>query len=125
MSFATTTFDALAAQLGGLVKFARGAQSVEVKGIFEVQQYRVRDSNGALVEFSSHDLLLRADQLILAGVRVQPQRGDTITRVVEDRRHVFEVQFPDQGQQPFRWSDPSGHVLRIHTGLISDDEVTA
>lgn len=123
-SLAVTTFERVAQQQGATVLYGDGTHSVELTALFGRRNYQVQDSSGALIWFSSHDVLLVADALILNGSRVEPRRGHTITRILGDRRHTFLVHFPDATQPPWRWSDPGGEILRIHTTLLSDEVVT-
>lgn len=106
--------------LGSEATYSRNGASVPIDVLPGRKDYQVTDSNGALIQFSSHDFLIARADLILESQETAPQRGDRIVRVIDDRRQEFEVSFPDRTQPPFRWSDPNGAVLRIHTVLVSD-----
>ena len=125
MGIGTDTFDRIERIHGMDIQFSRGEEScAPLRGLFSVKNYTLRDAAGVQLVHTSHDVALRADQLNLNDERIQPRRGDIVTRIQCGRRQVFEVQFPDTTQPPFRWSDPAGEILRVHTSLILDEVLT-
>jgi hypothetical protein len=58
----------------------------------------------------------QAEKLILDGERATPLRGDLITvaEPIRDSKEVFEVLAPG-GAQPYRYADPYGVLIRVHT----------
>jgi hypothetical protein len=62
---------------------------------------------------NERDYLITAADLILNGALTVPQRGDRIT----DAAGTWEVQ-PMLGEPCYRFSDPHGVSLRIHTKRV-------
>jgi hypothetical protein len=77
----------------------------------------VIDSDGAVVEYEVVDFIMKASDLVLAGVVTVPIAGDRVT--LADGR-LFEVS-KDVNLPPYRWSDSNHKRIRVHTkpqGLI-------
>jgi hypothetical protein len=110
--------------LGGTVTFHGADWTRDVPAVVGQRLYQVREASGVFATFSAHDLVVEAALLVRDGQLLTPRRGWRVTRVTNGRRHTFEVQYPDQSRPPFRWSDPQGLILRIHTLLLKDEVAT-
>lgn len=118
-SLALQTFRDVLTVHGADFVFVRGAAQTPVRGAPGVREYNVTDGDGLRTTWSSHDIVVAAEDLVIAGVAVLPRRGDVFQRTVGATVHSFEVQFPDPHKPPYRWSDDAGLVLMIHTVLAN------
>lgn len=104
---------------GGAIVYRRAGKQVSLTSCFGKTLFDVQDKNGIVTAWESADFLVAAENLVLNGVKFEPQRGDRIERTVESRQLEYEVMGPAAGHEAFRYSDPQRLVLRIHTKLIS------
>ena len=98
--------------LSGMVTYRRGALWAEVRATVGRTTFQTTDDYGAVQEWQSRDYLILAADLADIGL---PQAGDTI---VEADGAAYEVLAPG-GEPAWRWSDPYGRTLRIHTKQVS------
>lgn len=107
-------FDWLASQFeehtASEVVYTRGAVSANVLASVGSTEFDVQDNFGVYQRVTSRDYLIKATSLKLADQVVTPQRGDLIT----DNGKTYEVLSMDGGQA-WRYCDPYGNGLRIHT----------
>jgi len=103
------------------VVYRRGTQEVSVQAIIGRTLLKLDDGyGGARIVWTDRDFLIAAEDLVLAGQRILPQRGDEIREVADGRTVVYEVLAP--GREPeWRWSDPYQKILRIHTKRIGEE----
>jgi hypothetical protein len=105
---------------GETVTYWRGLQSVEltnaVPGTSEHDSQDVGDG-GAVVAFKTHDWIFDAAELELAGVRIEPKRGDQIRHTVAGVEHRYEVLA--DGRQTFRYCDRDRTRIRVHTNKMT------
>lgn len=79
------------------------------------------DASGITTDVFIEDWLIYADVLVLAGSRIEPQKGDRIKQVDDQgRTWVYEVMSRSSGDPCYRWSDPARTVRRIHTKLVEE-----
>lgn len=72
---------------------------------------------GVMMQWTDRDFLIRAEDLVIDGQAVLPQRGDTIHEVQSGVTYTYEVLAP--GKEPvWKWSDLYRSLLRIHTKQI-------
>ena len=111
LSWLATTLVAHAARP---VVYRRGGLSTTISAIVGRRQPRVEAIAGDVrVETSERDYLVRAADLRLAGVQVQPARGDYIL----DNNERWEL--TGTGESPgWETSDPYGVLLRISTRRV-------
>jgi len=110
--------DQLKANASQEVIYRRGAEEVTLKAVVGRTLLKLDDGYGGVrMEWTDRDFLIAAEDLILGGQRVLPERGDRILETHDGKTLVFEVLAP--GNEPeWRWSDPHRTLLRIHTKLI-------
>jgi hypothetical protein len=103
------------------VIYRRGADEVTVQAIVGRTLLKLDDGYGGVrMEWTDRDFLIAADDLILAGQKTLPRRGDQIRETAAGKILVYEVLAP--GSEPeWRWSDPHRRLLRIHTKQISEE----
>lgn len=118
--------DWLAAKLkqhaGESVVYSRGADSVAVTATLGKTLMRLdsTQTGGSLMEWTDADFLIAAEDLILASVAVEPERGDKIRWTKGGITRVFEVLAPG-GEPCWRWSDEFQTVMRIHTKQVGTE----
>lgn len=95
--------------------YGRGTDSLAVTVVLGQSDHDVADAHGVVTTWQSRDVMLEASQLILAGERREPARGDTVRLTFDGVDTVWRVQFPDPNRPPFKFSDPYRQILRVHT----------
>ena len=100
------------------VTYHRGAEAIAVQATIGRTLLKLDDGYGGVrMEWTDRDFLIQAADLVLGGAAVTPERGDRITETVGLNTSVFEV-MAYGGDPPWRYSDPFGKLLRIHTKFI-------
>lgn len=99
------------------VTYARGYDTVDVPAVLGRKLLRISDEAGIRVEWTDLDFLIGADDLILGGERITPQRGDLIHVTYPYDTQTFQVT-PFGDEPPWRWADPHQTLYRIHTKAI-------
>ncbi len=103
--------------LSRTVTYQRGVDTVDVLASIGRTTFELDDGYGVLQKFESRDFLILADDLVLNGSTVLPQRGDRIQETQAGTTYTYEVLAP--GKEPvFRFSDAYRKTLRIHTKQI-------
>lgn len=111
--------------VAGEVTYRRGDTSVTLPATPGKTVFRLDDLAGGAIRLVSHDFLIAADNLVLDGLPVQPQRGDLLVQDQGDRRFTHEV-LPFADREPaWRYGDPGRTTYRIHTKLIHDEALPA
>ncbi len=109
------------------VVYRRGTDEVELSATIGRTVFEQADDRGLVSRIESRDFLVRAEDLVLAGVPALPKAGDHVREPRDGKTFVYEVMAPGT-EPPFRYSDPHRRTLRIHTkhvGTESPPEVTA
>jgi hypothetical protein len=100
------------------IVYVRGSDQVAVTAIIGRTLMKIEDGYGAIhMQWTDRDFLIAPDELILAGLQVLPERGDTIHETLNGIVYIYEVNAPG-AEPPWRWSDPHHTLLRIHTKQI-------
>jgi hypothetical protein len=107
---------ALTCVAGVEVKYRRGADWVRIRAVPGQTTFNITDANVVVSETRSRDYLIQADDLVIGGVVVTPQRGDLIEETVGAKIQIYEVTRPD-GEQPWRYADHGRTSIRVHTKL--------
>ncbi len=102
------------------VSYRRGADTVVVKATIGRTVFEQDDGAGVIVRTQVRDYLIDAADLVLAGSRALPAKGDRIEEIDAGQKHTYEV-LPLGGEQHWRYSDPYRRTLRIHTKLIATE----
>jgi hypothetical protein len=101
------------------VVYRRGESSVVLPATVGRTQFERGDEYGTIIESEMRDYLCRAEDLVIDGVPVLPERGDQIEETAGDTTFAYEV-MPLAGEQPWRYSDPYRQTLRIHTRQVGE-----
>lgn len=119
MSMATIrrrSFESLKALRGEVFILARGDETSEITGVRgSTSTEQTIEQTNQQIRAKHDDLLVAADEYLVADEAVTPRAGDRFT---DSGGRVLEA--VPMGTEPcWRWSDPYRQVLRIHTQLIS------
>jgi len=104
------------------VVYQRGQNTVELQATVGQTVFRIDDGYGGSVRFVQRDYLIRAEDLVLAGDEILPQRGDRIRETKDGKVFVYEVMGPGGGEPDWRYSGPNRSTLRIHTKQVGTEE---
>jgi hypothetical protein len=100
------------------VVYVRGANQRSVSATIGRTLLKLEDGYGGVhMQWTDRDFLIQPADLVIAGLQVLPERGDTIRETQNGKVYIYEVMAP--GSEPhWRWSDPHRRLLRIHTKQI-------
>ena len=103
--------------LSSPVNFVRGGESIPVNATLGRTEFDVSVDMGITEKYETRDFLVRREDLVILGERVNPKRGDRFHYHIEGQVFIYEVMAP--GKEPvYRESDLFKKTLRIHTKLI-------
>jgi hypothetical protein len=100
------------------VVYQRGVSTLTVQATVGRTLLKLDDGyGGVLLQWTDRDFLIRAEDLVIAGQTILPQRGDSIHELQSGVTYTYEVLAP--GKEPvWKWSDLYRSLLRIHTKQI-------
>jgi hypothetical protein len=100
------------------VVYQREASALTVQATVGRTLLKLDDGyGGVLLQWTDRDFLIRAEDLVIAGQTILPQRGDRVHEVQSGVTYTYEVLAP--GKEPvWKWSDLYRSLLRIHTKQI-------
>jgi hypothetical protein len=100
------------------VVYQREASTLTVQATVGRTLLKLDDGyGGVLLQWTDRDFLIRAEDLVIAGQTILPQRGDRVHEVQSGVTYTYEVLAP--GKEPvWKWSDLYRSLLRIHTKQI-------
>ena len=103
------------------VIYQRGELSVEVPATIGRTVHDVENTYGIIEKVETRDFIIRAQDLVLDGGPISPQRGDRVTEAVGGTTLVYEVMSPgtSTGSSHYRFTDPYRLAFRIHTKHIA------
>ncbi len=108
----------LKAHVSRLVVYQRDDAQVAVQATVGRTLLKLDDGEGGVVlQWTDRDFLISAADLVLGGLPTLPQPADRIRETLGAVTRVYEVMAPGD-EPPWRYSDPYGKVLRIHTKLV-------
>ena len=100
------------------VVYQRGIEQVSVQATIGRTMLKLDDGYGGVrMEWTDRDFLIQTADLILGAALVTPERGDRVRETVRANTSVYEV-MAYGGEPAWRFSDPFGKLLRIHTKFI-------
>ncbi len=100
------------------VVYQRGIEQVTAQATIGRTLLKLDNGYGGVrMEWTDRDFLIQTADLILGAALVTPQRGDRIRETVGANTSIFEV-MAYGGEPPWRFSDPFGKLLRIHSKFI-------
>ena len=107
--------------LSRTVTYRRGAFSAGVLATVGATRFEVDDGYGLVIEQEMRDYLIATADLVLDGEQRLPEHGDEILEEREGITYVYEAM--ELGvEQHFRFCDPAGKTLRIHTKHVETVE---
>jgi hypothetical protein len=95
------------------VIYMRGTDSIQISATPGKSSYQINDDTGMSVAAEVMDFIVLAGDLEIAGASIVPESGDTVTT----DRGTYEVMYL-AGDGFWRYSDPYGNAIRIHTKQI-------
>jgi hypothetical protein len=118
--------DQLITFVSGPVEYWRGeSQPYPLRATTGRTLFKVQEEGVQKVVWTDKDFLFRADDLALIGIN-EPQQGDRIREVVTLGNRTVErfylVAAPG-GEQPCRNADGRDVIIRVHTKLLSEEQV--
>lgn len=100
------------------IVYIRGNNRIETKAVIGRTLLKLSDEfNGIKIEWTDRDFLIRAEDLIINGESITPERGDIILEQFDNKTYHYEV-LSIGGEPEWRWSDPYHKIFRIHTKLM-------
>jgi len=103
------------------VTYRRDERSVAVAATMGRRTYEVPAAYGASMRVEAMDFIVTAADLVLAGVRTEPEAGDRICVTEGDRVQVYEVAAPASEMNHAEAADPYGIAWRIHTKYMGTE----
>lgn len=112
---------------GVTVLYARGEASVEIEAVIASTKQPMVNASGVTVRTVIQDFIIRAQDIVLGGQAVLPERGDTITMTAVDddgpsTATIFEV-MPTDGERHYRDCNDLGSILRVHTKHVGTEVI--
>ncbi len=111
--------DQMEAHAAQPVTYWRGTDSVALNATIARTEYDAVDEHNVTVRLVAEDFIIRAADLILSGVAIEPKRGDRIKRTIGDDVLVFEV-MPVAGEDAWQ-ADEHRKQFRIHTKHVETE----
>jgi len=105
-------------RMASKVTYQRGVDSVELKATRGETNVQEATGDGQVISTEA-DWLINPNDLVLFGSETRPQRGDTITDVHNGVTKVYVV-MPTVAEDVWRYSDPYGECIRVHTKRVSE-----
>lgn len=103
------------------IVYVREGQRIEMRATFGSRMLRVEDGDGGIrLEWADLDFVIRASDLTIGEVLIEPERGDQIIVVEPEGDHYYEVR-AFGGDSPWRWADPHRSAIRVHTKHVETE----
>lgn len=108
----------LKAHLSTQVIYQRDADQLSIAATIGRTMLKLDDEyGGSRIQWTDRDFIIQSADLVLASAKTLPQVGDRILETIGDTTSIYEVMV--YGNEPaWRFSDPFGTLLRIHTKLV-------
>ncbi|MFH1302334.1 MAG: hypothetical protein ABIK07_14835 [Planctomycetota bacterium] len=103
--------------------YTQDGTPIDINGTQGSTNWRVMDRDGFPLRKTSVDWIVKAADLVIDGVPVLPKRNGLITRVLGGVSRVYQVLPFGDDELEYRFLDTGRTMLRIHTKLITEDEV--
>jgi hypothetical protein len=111
-------FNTVLAVNGVDVTYQRGNDTVTVKAVIGITNFRIDTDYGISEHIESRDYLIKASDLIINGESILPKKLDKIKQTIANQTITYEPLAP--GDEPlFIWHDTARQVLRIHTKQVA------
>lgn len=116
---ATWLASRLQAAAGRTVTYSRGPLDSEpITAWMAEHEYEVLNEEGFLANALYYDWTFIASEILIRGSLIVPRDGDRITETVNSVAVAYEVR-PLDNEPCFKRLDTGGHMLLVHTRLVS------
>jgi len=116
---ATWLADQMEQNVSSPVVYVRGSQQCELNASLGKTQFEVTDQAGMLQNVESHDFIFRTSEMLFDTDVFIPKALDEIHVVRNGTTHRYQVVryggVMDSTEQVYRWCDPYGKQIRVHT----------
>lgn len=103
------------------VRYTRDAQSIAIQATSGAKLLQLNDGEGGVrMEWTDKDFIITAADLVIAGERIEPRRGDVISIPSDEGRRYYEVA-SFGGEPPWRYCDSHRILIRIHTKHVETE----
>ena len=103
---------------GVAVVYYRGTDTVSITALVGDTRMEMADEyGGTTVTSRIRDYIVKAGDLVISSVTIEPQAGDEIRETRGSSTYVYAVMAAG-ADEPFRPSDRHGNSWRIHTKLV-------
>ena len=109
----TASYRTLQLAAGITIRYARGERNVSITAVPGTTEFVQTSGEGYMETIESRDFVFPAEDLVLSGKAVLPERGDTITETVGGVEYTYPVL--SNGNRYFKYADPSRKILRVYT----------
>ena len=113
--------DRLSRHAAERVHYLRSAAVTEMPAVLGGSDFDVDQGDGSMLRVHAHDFVIRADQLLLDGIPVEPEEGDRIIVGTLGAGEVYEV-MGIPGEPAWRYTDEHRYAYRIHTKHVESQD---
>jgi hypothetical protein len=114
--------DQLKTHAGTPVQYKRGTSGVEVMATVGKTVFQFDKGYGLRERFEARDYLIPTESMIISGSQIYPKAGDRIEETRGSQKFIYEVMAPNN-EPPWRYADPYGIVMRVHTKQIGTEVI--
>jgi hypothetical protein len=107
------SFSLLRDAAGVPITYGRGDDNVALVAVAGSTQYAEVQGAGYVETGQTRDFMILAEELKFGNQHVLPERGDTVTEVIDGAEKSYKVVAPG-GDRFFNFSDSYRTILRIH-----------
>lgn len=108
----------LKAHASHMVTYVRGDARLTLSATFGQTAIEAAEDVGPRVGYTERDFLIRSADLVLGGLHALPRAGDRIEELVDGKIYTFELMSPEGRELPFRYSDATWRMMRLHSKLV-------
>jgi hypothetical protein len=102
------------------VEVHNGEETIEVPATISSTRFRTFDENDNYIYYTSVDFVVTAGRLVFGGVPRLPTRSWRVRACVGLSNGTYQLSAPS-GEQCFKYDDPHGVSLRLHTLKIGTE----
>ena len=103
--------------VGKKVKYKRGTDTVTLSAARGNTFFRYRAEDNIRIQYEEKEFLIGVDDLVLAGSKVQPQRGDEIIEEYGTKTYTYQVIQTDAADDVWSFSDAGKTTYRVFAKL--------
>lgn len=106
--------------IGKKVKYKRGTDTVTVDAARGNTFFRYKAEDNIRIQYEEKEFLIGVDDLVLAGTRVVPQRGDKIIEVYGTKTYTYQVIPTESSDDVWAYSDAGKSTYRVFAKLAEE-----